>query len=86
MPDPNELQQAIDGLRAAAAEAVNLKVDMIRRQALYPDLAAMEKQTAKIRLARAAIPLNEADKDVEHLLHHIDMLNKELRKVSVTRM
>ena len=78
-----EFQKAIDGLREAAAEAVNLQVEMIRRKALYPDLTAMEKRTAQIRRERAAIPINEADQDVEHLFHHIDMLNKELRKANV---
>lgn len=86
MPDPNELQQALDGLRVATAEAVNIKVDMIRRQALYPDLTAMEVQTAKIRLAAASTPINEVNKDIDHLLHHIDMLNKELRKMTAEKL
>ena len=77
-----EFNQAIAGLREAAAEAANLQVEIIRRRALYPDLSAMEKRTAQIRRERAAIPINEADQDVEHLLHHIDMLNKELRKAN----
>ena len=77
-----EFKQAVEGLRAAATEGVNIQLDMIRRQALYPDLTAMEKRTAQIKRERAAIPINEADQDVEHLLHHIDMLKKELGKAN----
>ena len=77
-----ELQKALEGLQRASAEGANILLEQCRIRALYPDLDAMEKRTKIISRRQAAIPINEADKDMEHLLHHIDMLKKELREKS----
>jgi hypothetical protein len=71
---------ALDALQCSLTEGVNLLIEKHRRLALYPDLAAMEKHTRVIQQRQASIPINDANKDVEHLLHHVDMLNRELRK------
>ena len=72
--------QSLDKLLRQAAD---IRLDTIRRKALYPDAQAMRSKIAEIRIRRAAVPLEQANTDVEHLLHYIDLLHKtitDLRK------
>lgn len=76
-----EFDKALAGLQGAMSEGVNIAIDEIRRRALYPDLAAMEKRTRQISRAQATLPLSQADSEKVHLIHHIDMLKRELGKL-----
>jgi hypothetical protein len=75
-----DLEKAMQELGDAQKEGVNLILDSIRRRALYPTLASMEPRTREIMLKYASIPINETNQEIEHLLRHIDMLKKEIRK------
>lgn len=80
MSKEKEFTSAIEELQKARAEGVNLLIDIQRRRALYPDLPSMEPRTRAIMFEQAALPVNEADSDIMHLLYHIDMLKKALRE------
>lgn len=75
-----DLEPLINKLQESINEAVNLQLDIIRRRALYPTLDSMDVRTNEIKTRTAAIPLDKVNRDVDHLLHHIDELKAELRK------
>lgn len=74
------IQKLMDNLRTLQQEAVAIQVESIRRRAMYPDLAAMDKRTSQISMAQASLPIAQTDDEKVHLLRHIYMLRKELRK------